>query len=504
MRLYLFSFLTWPIGYIIKIILSYDLSVEEIGVLYWILSLITLLVAYHDLWLTESLNFFLPKAIIEKDYNKFKSIVTYAFLAQIPTSLLIWWVLFFGSDYLAVHYFHNNYKLATQTAEVFKVFSIFFVLLNIYTIINTIYWATQNTKYQKWVEFFRMIWIFSFTVMFWVLDMWSLVEYAWTRNLWLIFGIILSYILFYFKYYKIYLSNAKIYFDKNLFKEIFKYALWVLLAANVWTVLWQIDMQLIIYYLGSESAWYYTNYLSIIWMPFLIITPIIGFLFPVVSELNSRKDFSKIATIKTMFYKYFASIWVIVGSFMFIFSKEIAIVLFGQKFEYSWTVLAYSVFFLIFNFLLQINFQILAWIWKIQDRVKTLSVWLVINLTLNILLIPKLGASWSSLAVWLSWIPIFYLSHYFTRDYFNWFDWKFFFKNIIATFVLSTVIYFISRGFLVDKTKIQMLILILIMWVLYIIPIILLNLKEWKLFFGELKRIRLSKKTNLNIETIEI
>lgn len=42
-------------------------------------------------------------------------------------------------------------------------------------------------------------------------------------------------------------------------------------------------MQLILYILGPKEAGYYTNYLSLIGIPFLLITPLIGFLFPVIS-----------------------------------------------------------------------------------------------------------------------------------------------------------------------------------------------------------------------------
>lgn len=59
----------------------------------------------------------------------------------------------------------------------------------------------------------------------------------------------------------------------GLFKEIFKYALWILLASNVGMLLSQIDMQLIIVLLGAKDAGYYTNYLSLIGIPFLRHAP---------------------------------------------------------------------------------------------------------------------------------------------------------------------------------------------------------------------------------------
>lgn len=490
--LYLFSFILWPIGYFVKIILSYDLKVEEIWILYWIIGLVTLLTTYHDLGLTEALNFFLPKYIVEKNYDKFKSALVYAMFAQVPTSLLIWGALFFGSDFLATHYFHSK-ELATETAYVLKVFSLFFIWMNLYQIVNTVFGATQNTKYQKWTEIIRMLAILGFTMFYWLWDKWSLNNYSWTWIYWLWFWIIFSYILFFFKYYLPYLKDARIYYDKKMLKEIFAYAVWVLLAANVGTILWQLDMQLIIYLLWPMEAGYYTNYLSIIWIPFLVITPIFWFLFPVISELSSKNETDKITTIKTMFYKYFSIIAIIVSVFAFVFAKEIAIILYSEKFRMSWIIMQYSIFFLIFNFLLQINFQILAWIGKVKERLKILVIWLVINLILNLILIHYMWVVGSALATWITWIPIFYLSHLKTKKFSSNFDYKFFIKNIIFAAILWIWMQYLIVIQLVWKTRTQMLFWILLIGFLYIITFGLFNMKEWKMFITELLKLKKSK-----------
>lgn len=492
--LYLFSFILGPIWYIVKIILSNDLRVEEIWILYWIIWLVTLLTVYHDLGLTESLNYFLPKFIVENNYNKFKSALAYAMLAQIPTSLLIGSILFFSSDYLSTAYFHSG-NLAAETSYVLKVFSLFFIWMNLFTIANTVYWATQNTKYQKWTEIVRMLAILGFTIFYWINWDWTLYNYSWTWIYGLAFGILFSYVLFFFKYYLPYLKEAKIYFDKELFLEIFRYAIWVLLAANVGTILSQLDMQLIIYILWPREAWYYTNYLSIIWIPFLIITPIFWFLFPVISELNSKNDHEKIKTIKTMFYKYFSVMAILVSWFAFVFAKEIATILYSEKFIMSWVILQYSIFFLIFNFLLQINFQILAWIGRIKDRVKILGIGLIINFILNLILINYLKQYWlwaagSSLAVGLSWIPIFYLSNSKTIKYSWKFDYRFFLKNLFVIAWTCLLMYFFAIPKLILLSRLQLLFYILLIWFFYIIFFVVINVKELKLFYIEIKKIR--------------
>jgi O-antigen/teichoic acid export membrane protein len=47
-------------------------------------------------------------------------------------------------------------------------------------------------------------------------------------------------------------------------------------------------MQMIIYILGTTEAGYYTNYLSIITIPFMLIGPIFAFIFPVISEMHGK------------------------------------------------------------------------------------------------------------------------------------------------------------------------------------------------------------------------
>lgn len=132
--LYLFSFLVGPLGYVVKIILSADLTVEEIGLLYGILSLVSLLAVYHDLGLTESLNFFLPKFIVQKDWTRFKSLVAYSLVAQIITSATIGLILFFSSGYLAEHYFRS-----AEAVGVIQVFCLFFLGINLHNVNTTIF-----------------------------------------------------------------------------------------------------------------------------------------------------------------------------------------------------------------------------------------------------------------------------------------------------------------------------------------------------------------------------
>ena len=63
--LYFFTFLIGPLGYIVKVVVSHDLSVEEVGMVYGVISFVMFISSYNDLGCTESLNYFLPSLIVK-------------------------------------------------------------------------------------------------------------------------------------------------------------------------------------------------------------------------------------------------------------------------------------------------------------------------------------------------------------------------------------------------------------------------------------------------------
>jgi O-antigen/teichoic acid export membrane protein len=83
-----------PLSYAIRIILSRDLggaqeNIHDFGLFYGIISLLTLLSAMNDLGATESLNYFLPKYLIKKEYGRVKYLLRLVLFLQLGSSFLI-------------------------------------------------------------------------------------------------------------------------------------------------------------------------------------------------------------------------------------------------------------------------------------------------------------------------------------------------------------------------------------------------------------------------------
>jgi O-antigen/teichoic acid export membrane protein len=488
--LYLFSFIIAPIWYIIKIIISGELSVSEVGILYGVISLIWLVAAFNDMWFTESLNYFIPKFITEKRYDKVKSILTYALITQMTTWIIIALFFFFWAEYIS-----SNYFKSVEAIWVMKVFSIFFLWINVFQIVSTFFIAIQNTFYNKVIELIRMSFTLFAVLIIFFYDFSDLIFFSYSWIVWLYIWIIIAVIIFFNKYYKKYLSNENIIWEKELFFNVFKYAITIYIWVQAWVILSQIDMQMIIYLLWTTDAWYYTNYLSIIWIPFTILLPIFWLLLPIFSELNSKWENEKIKLIKSVFQNNLLSVWIAFNIIFFIFAEIIAYILFWEKFIKSWIILQYSILFLIFNFLLQVNFNILTWIWKVKERVKIIFVAIIFNFILNIILINYIWVYWAALATWIWWFLIWVLSEYYLGKNFKVdFKLKYITKNILLLWIIWVALYNFILPLFEWIWRLNSFLLLLVITIIYFWIFVLINYIQFKFLINEVKKIR--KKTN--------
>jgi len=149
--LYFFSFLVAPAGYITKVLVSNSVSVADVGVLYSIVGLIGFLNIYNDLGLTESLQYFLPRYWIKKQYDYIKTSIYIRLFAQVATAIIIALFLWFGAPWLAENYFHSP-----NAVIILKYFCFYFLGINLFQILQSIFAAFQDTFSTQFTDFIRM------------------------------------------------------------------------------------------------------------------------------------------------------------------------------------------------------------------------------------------------------------------------------------------------------------------------------------------------------------
>lgn len=437
--LYFFWYLSAPLRYVIRVIISNssEVSVAEFWVLYSIISLITLLYTYNDLWLTESLQYFLPRFYLRKQFDNIKTTVYLSLFVEIVTWLIISLWLRFGSDWLALHYFESEIA-----SVVLKYFCFYFILTNLLQIIQTIFIAFQKTFEYQFVEFIKVLSIALFTIWFLFVDKWNIEFYGIARLLGLVVAIIVA--IFLYKKYRSSIIKWQLKRNWKVLKEYVKYAIWAFAGISIRNFFDQIILQLVVYILWVEDAWYYSNFLSLFSIWIAIIWPIRSLLYPLTSEYNENGNTQWIEKLISIFYNYFSVIVLSFSVLLMVLWPEISIAFFGEKYLLSWNLLSYAWIFLLFRLLASFNFQILAWLWKVKERVLVLWITCFLTIVTSIIWIKIWGIYWAAVTFGIGnviyWILSFYLLK---KEKFKFkLNLNFLVKNIILLFILWFLIYF--------------------------------------------------------------
>lgn len=278
--------------------------------------------AYNDFGMAESLNFFLPEHLHKKEKHKITQTFSIALVTQVLSSSLLAILLFFGADILAKHYFESP-----LAAPLLHIFIFFFFLDNIFRSTSMFFQSIQDTKLQKFTDFFRNFVQIALVVYIAFTNHATIEKYVWVYNVATLIGVIVAFIFIYTKYHTYFTKSGWI-FGRVDFWKIFRYAIFVMLSANVGTLLSQIDTQMITVLLGTTEAGVYNIYLSIIRIPFVLLLPGVYFLFPVFTDLIKKGELETIKRLHSFCYEFFAIMALCMTSFYILFGDVLTEILY--------------------------------------------------------------------------------------------------------------------------------------------------------------------------------
>ena len=487
---YVFVVFTAPIWYLVRLLASNTLSVADVGIIYWVISLFSLLACYNDLGLTESMCYFLPKYRLEWKKWQIKNTIWLSFFMQMITWIIIFCLLFFNAERLAIHHFHS-----IEATNVIKIMSFYFLWTNLIQVCNSIFTSFQDTFSSGLISFSNIFSVLIFSIIFWISAGFNTTFFALSWIIWIAIWIWIGMIQIFRKYnHLIKLPRDKI--DKNLVNTQFKYAFWVFLTANIWTLLWNVDQQLVVNKLWPESSWYFTNMLSLLNIFIQIVSPLLALIFPIATELSTRKEKEKFRLLESTMYTHFAFLAIVIWWIFLVFWQEISVLLYWEKFRFSGELLQILWPCLIFQCLTCINFSLLAGLWKIKERFKILLISLTVNVTLNVLALfvfnLDLHAVITILAISRIVQFIWWLIYIKKLHPFN-FDWKFLFKNILIVWILCGIFFHIkniSTLFYPDQNRRQLLFMLSGICMIYIWIIAGFNRWKIKSLRNEVQKVR--------------
>ena len=488
--LYLFSFVIAPSGYIIRVFLSNDLEVSEVWIIYSIISIFSLLIIFNDFWFKQGFNRFLPKYWIDWDYNQLKTIIILWFVVKLITTLIVWVVFFMFSWLLAENYFQNP-----QAEQVLNIFIFYFLFLNILSLFRSIFKSFQNAFASDFVHFLEMYSIVTFVVILFLSWTGSIETYSFAWLFGKIFATIIGAWIF-FACYRQNINFWKFQRDTDKFKNFFYFSIFALLGGYALKIINKIDLQMVMLFLGPEQAGFYTNFVSLLTLLTFFLSPLLGFVFPIVSELASKQQYEKISLLQEFLYKYFITFAFSISVLLAILWPTIAAVLFSDSYVTSWLILMYVALFGVFKIMFNINFGILMWLGHSWQRTLILVFVLIFNIILNLILIPTIWVIWAGLATGLSWMLIAIASfRLLNRNIDIKIDWLFYLKNLIIIWILGGLLFYYKDMIFVldDVYRFQNLAYIIIIGISYYLILAGFNINQLKYFYKQLQKFKKNK-----------
>ena len=370
------AFLGSVCAYLIRILFSRTLSIEDYGLFYAVFGLFSIITAYIDLGLGYSVVYLFPKQIKFKNYAKAWNIFIYGQVISLIMSVIASICFIILAPFLAQNYFKK------PGSEI--LIYIFCVYLISFTIINgfiQIFTGFQKEKYYSSIAFSRWFLTLVFSFLFLKLGFSNIVYYA----IALCLGHILTALIYFFLFMKKYtfFIKQKIVWEKSVFRHMFSFAFPSLLETIIVSLAVLGDTFFLTLFKGVRVVGVYNIIYPLASIPLVLINPINGLLLPLVSHLMEGEE-DVLKSLLEKILRVVPFIWLYFTLFMILFPSSIAGLIFGQKWvglvEIPVTILSIGILAMLMNGILG---AITLGIGKVKAKLKMATFTAIIGLILN-------------------------------------------------------------------------------------------------------------------------
>ncbi len=323
---FIFSILAGFLGYLVRILFARNLTVEEYGLFYAVLTLVGLITTFRGLGLGQALVKYIPEYLVKKKKDLVKSTIITVALLQFIIAVFITIILFLSADYLSLHYFHSS-----ASSSIIKLLAIGFILVVFIDVLNYSFQGFQNMLYVALTNFSKMLVILIIAFFGFRLNLGLLAP----TLAYMFYPVILFVIFYPVLTKKVFPQFCKIKtnFSKKLTKKLFKFGMPVVVGMAGMVILGYTDTIMLTYFSGLEQVGLYNVALPTARILTYFSAAIGTVFFPMFSELWARKDRKRLRYGIENVYRYLLIIILPFALIMFSFPKIIIRLLFGSVYE---------------------------------------------------------------------------------------------------------------------------------------------------------------------------
>ena len=392
-------------GYLVRIFFARNLTVEEFGLFYAIISFLSIFVIFITSGLDRALIFFIPKFLAESKNQSIKNSITYAAIVSFVSNLIFLILLFFFADFLGKNYFHNS-----SASAVLMLMAVSFFIDGFVLIIQSSFQGFLMMATFSGVDLTRMILLLTLSFIFFKFEMG-------------LFSPVLAYIvtplilicvylpLLFIRNHNIFAKN-KFIWEKQLFKKLYKYGLQMVFLTVGGVILGHADRLMLTYYKTLEEVGIYSAVFPTAMMFSYIPFAIGKVLLPITSELWSKGLATEFKKGVELLYRFFLIVMLPTSFLIFSFSDLLLGLFYGAAYIPGSLALKILAIGAIFFSLSNINGNILSGIGKPHIYTGIIIFGTVINVLLNAILIPKFGISGTAAATGLSFALMMIIGFY--------------------------------------------------------------------------------------------
>lgn len=379
-----FTLVSTILGYFVKIVFAKGLEIEEVGLFYAVLGFVTMFTFIRDLGFSESLIYFIPRALVKNRRKEIKTYLLITWTIQLVFGSLFFIVIYSVSGLLSVHYFGtaSSISLLIPLAG-------YYIINGLNEVLFRTFHAYQNFLLNKGLEFvFQVLTSISLVAIVFSKKNIALLGYAYVVCGILTFLIFFSiFINFIFKgFFKERMTDLK-----KTFLKMSRYAF----PAMTGTIADKLFGQQTIFFLTLfgelKGVGLYAMSRPLAKLTLILFISMIVAIYPMIAELWMKKKYKVMEEhFNDLLIFSYALILPLAGS-LFVYAKEVLSIFYGEKYVAATLILRLlTIYFMLqaFNALCK-RFFLGTGKPKVARNVTIGS--LITNTLGNILLIPLFG-----------------------------------------------------------------------------------------------------------------
>jgi len=385
-------------GYLARLLLARNLTPEEYGLYYSIVTLFMLVMVLVRLGYNEAITRYTAKFSALQQYSKLRSSLFFIARVQLVLATTASLLLLALASWLTINYFQND--------RARTILIMFIVLIFVSAVSGYFGSILAGLHRMRVLGAYRFLDKFLFFAFLGILLFAGVERTALLPALaFLLTNIVLVFIPIIPALNALIDMPVKKYEAYPLIhKRITSFALYAALASIGSMIIGYIDTLMLTYFTTLEQVGIYNSVLPTALLVGLMNTALVTVVLPIASELRATKDHARITYGLQTLYKYGILLTVPLALTLFMFPAEIINTLFGTAYVQGSSTLQILSLGTIFLTIISANKAILSGIGKPKLLSNIIMISALLNIVLNILLIPSygiFGAAWATNASYL-------------------------------------------------------------------------------------------------------